>query len=649
VRLKVEVREKDRVVFSGEFDEFPIMIGRGTHCHISLPTYGWVSSLHATITGEEDTFLVSDMKSKLGLVGESGKPFLNARFQRNCTFQVRTLIFTVRRLDGVALPEPLKAVLSDETTEPMFVPPLPEKPAPARDHLVSLADSLMLETPPRFQRLNPNQFSLQGVLVWGEDILDVRQFRAGDKIWVGGNVDSPVYLPGIRKPILLGRMNGPRGQLSLTRDINWRLRRQGVDFTPETAKHSQFVRFAGERQVFDVNHGDFVTLDLGNAVSLHLRYVENARFFIRRTWLENREEFVKAMAISVALHTIACLALVITAPKTVAPQIENVPPRFAKLLVEPPPMPLAPPKPEPIPEPVPEPPPPPVVEAKPPEPKPIPKKPEPPPKPVKQVKKTPEKKKPEKVVHKPEPKPVPKAEPKVEPKVVQKQPPTPQPAPEKVAPPKPSASEVAANELMNVFSKVPSPAANSGNKAIKIDRSMASQGPAGQPGLSTVGVSGALKAKGGKLQAGGGISGGVSTAKAGQFGYSNTPGGGSTGKRGVKGGVVGSPKLDDFSSSTNGLTDKEVMSVVNKYLSQVNRCYERALLNDSNLAGRVQYEWDINAEGKVTSVRIKRSEISNGDSLNSCVMLLFKAMKFPAAKNKQPTTATIGFPFGKEG
>jgi outer membrane biosynthesis protein TonB len=407
------------------------------------------------------------------------------------------------------------------------------------------------------------------------------------------------------------------------------MRRNGVDFTPEAAQDSQLIKPAGQRQLVDLNHGDFVTLDLGNSVALHLRYVENARFFIRRTWLENREEFVKAMSISLVLHAIASIVLVVTAPKTVAPHIENVPPRFAKLLVEPPPMPFAPPKPEPIPEPVPEPVPQPVVEAKP-----VPRKPEPQRKPVKQVKKTHEKPKPEKIVQKPVP----------------KQPVAPQPVPEKVVPPKPSASEVAANELMDVFSKVPSPASSGGNKAIKIDRSVAAnQGPAGQPGLSTLGVSGALKAKGGKLQAGGGVAGGVSTAKAGQFGYSNTPAGSKAGKRGVAGGVVGTPRLDDFSVSTNGLSDKEIMSVVNKYLSQVNRCYERALLNDSNIAGRVQYEWDITPQGKVTSVRIKRSEISNGDSLNSCVMLLFKAMKFPAAKNKQPTTATIGFPFGKEG
>lgn len=650
MRLKIEVREKGQVVLSGEFDEFPITIGRASHCVIALPTYGFVSSLHATITEEESSFLISDMNSKAGLATLAAKPFLNARFTQSGTFQItNSLIFTVRRVDNVTAstnasttataeitdPARLAPAPDDGATVPMYVPPVPHAPAPPRDHLVSLADSLMLETQPRFHKYKPQQFSLQGVLVWGEDILDVRQFRAGDKIWVGGDQDSPVYLPGTKKPIHLGKMNGPKGQLALSKDINWRIRRDGIDFTPETAQNSQLIKHAGERQVVDLNHGDFVTLDLGQSVALHLRYVENARFFIRRTWLENREEFLKAMTISGALHAAIMILLVLGAPKSEAPQIENVPPRFAKLLVEPPPMPLAPPKPEPTPEIKPEPTPLPVVEKKP-EPKPVVQKPEPKPKPIKQAKKTPEKKKPVKVE-----------------KVVQKQPETPQPDPKpvpvKVEPPKPSASEVAANELMDVFSSVPAPAASGGNKAIKIDRSTASVDPAGQPGISTTGVSGALKAKGGKLQAGGGFAGGVSTAKAGQFGYSKTPGGSKAGNRGIAGGIVGTPKLDDFSVSTNGLSDKEIMTEVNKHLSKINRCYERALLNDSNLAGRVQYEWDITPAGKVTAVRIKRSELSNGDSLNSCVMLVFKAMKFPAAKNKQPTMATIGFPFGKEG
>jgi outer membrane biosynthesis protein TonB len=82
-------------------------------------------------------------------------------------------------------------------------------------------------------------------------------------------------------------------------------------------------------------------------------------------------------------------------------------------------------------------------------------------------------------------------------------------------------------------------------------------------------------------------------------------------------------------------------------LGDIHRCYERALFNDANIVGRVEYEWEINPGGSVASVSVKRSEVANGDFLNSCVMGIFKKMKFPTAKNGQSTTANIGFPFGK--
>jgi outer membrane biosynthesis protein TonB len=89
------------------------------------------------------------------------------------------------------------------------------------------------------------------------------------------------------------------------------------------------------------------------------------------------------------------------------------------------------------------------------------------------------------------------------------------------------------------------------------------------------------------------------------------------------------------------------MSVVNKYINDIHRCYERALMDDSNLSGRVEYEWNISPNGAVSAARVKGSEMSNSDSLNKCVLAIFYKMKFPTAKNGQPTIANIGFPFGK--
>ena len=89
------------------------------------------------------------------------------------------------------------------------------------------------------------------------------------------------------------------------------------------------------------------------------------------------------------------------------------------------------------------------------------------------------------------------------------------------------------------------------------------------------------------------------------------------------------------------------MEVVKHYLSDIQQCYERSMISTPGLAGRVEYEWDITPRGGVTDVRVKKSEMTGGDALNSCVSDVFKKMKFPVAKNGMGTTPNIGFPFGR--
>jgi hypothetical protein len=111
---------------------------------------------------------------------------------------------------------------------------------------------------------------------------------------------------------------------------------------------------------------------------------------------------------------------------------------------------------------------------------------------------------------------------------------------------------------------------------------------------------------------------------------------------------VGVPKLDSSKlSATQGLSNDVVMAVVNRFLPDIQRCYERALFDDSTLAGRIEYEWVIDPSGQVTSARVVSSQMARADSLNNCVLGVFKKMQFPKSTNGQPTIAKIGFPFGQ--
>jgi hypothetical protein len=89
------------------------------------------------------------------------------------------------------------------------------------------------------------------------------------------------------------------------------------------------------------------------------------------------------------------------------------------------------------------------------------------------------------------------------------------------------------------------------------------------------------------------------------------------------------------------------MAVVQKYLGEVQHCYERNLLSNPGLSGRMEFEWDISSAGRVTGVRVKRSTVSSGDGLGECVKGVFSSMQFPVAKNGATTTPNIGFPFGR--
>ena len=121
---------------------------------------------------------------------------------------------------------------------------------------------------------------------------------------------------------------------------------------------------------------------------------------------------------------------------------------------------------------------------------------------------------------------------------------------------------------------------------------------------------------------------------------------GSAGSRGIAAIFQGQPELLKVKQS-EGLTKKQVMDELKRHVSKIQSCYERALLNSPGISGRVEYEWHITAKGRVKWSKVKRAEISNGDVLNNCVLRVIKKMRFPVAKNGEPTVPHIGFPFGR--
>lgn len=96
------------------------------------------------------------------------------------------------------------------------------------------------------------------------------------------------------------------------------------------------------------------------------------------------------------------------------------------------------------------------------------------------------------------------------------------------------------------------------------------------------------------------------------------------------------------SIGAQGSIDKEaVAKVINSHLQEVRACYEKALLKDPSLAGKVVLEWNISTAGLVTTAKTKSSSLRNA-SVESCILSALKTWKFPPAKG---AGVLITYPF----
>jgi hypothetical protein len=163
----------------------------------------------------------------------------------------------------------------------------------------------------------------------------------------------------------------------------------------------------------------------------------------------------------------------------------------------------------------------------------------------------------------------------------------------------------------------------------------------GSPGLGD-----ALSAVGGDVVLGGGGGGGGGGALDGILGsgVSKAGGvgkvkGGSGGGGGVKGQVK--PMNSQLKATGGSLSKEEIAKVIQQYSSKISNCYEKALMKNSDISGRLQVEWVIEANGSVSDVKQAYSGMTQPD-LSACILALFKQMKFP---KPQGGSVKVKYPF----
>ena len=226
------------------------------------------------------------------------------------------------------------------------------------------------------------------------------------------------------------------------------------------------------------------------------------------------------------------------------------------------------------------------------------------------------------------------------PKPKEKVPPPPKP----VAPPPPeskalkalaklSAAGPAANDVLAAVDKLGS---GPGNKNVKQSNyklsGLIGKAPIANAGLGTFGLGG-----GGK---GGGATLGAELLRGKGGGGIGALGAGSVGK-GQVGGVVTRATSRSVAAPQGSIDREAVAKVINSHLQEVYACYERALLKDTGLAGKVVLEWTIGGSGGVVAAKTKSSTLRNG-AVEACILSSLKKWQFPAPKGG---LVIISYPF----
>ena len=80
----------------------------------------------------------------------------------------------------------------------------------------------------------------------------------------------------------------------------------------------------------------------------------------------------------------------------------------------------------------------------------------------------------------------------------------------------------------------------------------------------------------------------------------------------------------------------EIQKVINAHIHELQGCFERQLIVNPNLAGKVAFEWVIGTTGAVTVVKIKASTLSSNEA-TSCMQAAIHRWQFPAPSGGQVT------------
>lgn len=686
---KIRLFQDGNQFYENNFKHNVIVIGREDDCDLVIQDKS-ISRKHLRLDVDIEKFYVTDMGSSNGTYVDNIK--IEGRTRISSGTHIRAGKITIQ----VEIPEMKAADLKDlgakdkkysKTNKEVEEITLSKIALHVEDRLentrnqadiMAVVDKHFVEEMAKYHPGSSKYISkkIESLVLWNKQIYDVDEFGYRDTITVGPDYDDSIHIPGMPFTWVLSEFEINEAVFTVPKNLDVFAIRGSDYLSRQQLVAEKRMREDQHTIQIQISHYDVLRVEINENTQLYFRYVPSTVELASKRLLNPDVLIKKALITSFFIHLfLSIIFFLIPKEKLIPKKPVEEPPRIAKLIVEekkieeppPPPLPLPVPPPEPEPEPPkpepqPEPPKPePVPVPEPPKPQPPKPKKEPPPKPKKvevqppkKIEKLPPPKPVQKqteVVQKPVAPPV-KAQPaenlKGDNRVAGPRPvPTP-PQPPTPPPPKPvdisTLGPLAALKGMKLNSqstKAPPPNINIAQADINTTTST-------QVGMKA--ITGDLKDISATASQQNANKGTVSTKGSASAKDSfNTKGmGDGTGKRGVKGAVVGTPKLAAANSGrTEGLSRDQVLKSIQPYLGKIQSCYERAMLSDPNLAGVIDFEWVISAGGGVSSVNVKKNSVAGGEQLGECVTALIKTIKFPTASNGEQTYPNISFPFGR--
>ena len=89
------------------------------------------------------------------------------------------------------------------------------------------------------------------------------------------------------------------------------------------------------------------------------------------------------------------------------------------------------------------------------------------------------------------------------------------------------------------------------------------------------------------------------------------------------------------------LSREQISRVVNENIHEIQGCYERRLMSDNTLGGRIVFDWTVTAQGSVSQVRVRSSTVSDS-KVADCISGLIKAWRFEKPAGGE---VIVTFPF----